>query len=65
MSMYLVCALKEELSVNVLGLKQKIGLVWADGMVGAMTVFKDKASAEAYVGDSSAKILEIDEVRGE
>tara|TARA_R110002153_G_C12964215_1_gene460358 strand:- start:37 stop:174 length:138 start_codon:yes stop_codon:yes gene_type:complete len=42
MSEYAALSLKEELGVNVLGLKQKIGLVWADGMIGAIPVFKDK-----------------------
>jgi len=64
MSEYAALSLKEELGVNVLGLKQKIGLVWADGMIGAIPVFKDKESAEAYVGDRSAKIIEVDEVGG-
>jgi hypothetical protein len=59
MSEYAALSLKEELSVNVLGLQQKIGLVWADGMIGAIPVFKDKESAEAYVGNGRADVVEL------
>ena len=59
MSEYAALALKEELGVNVLGLQQKIGLVWADGMIGAIPVFKDKESAEAYVGNVRANVIEL------
>jgi hypothetical protein len=59
MSEYAALALKEELGVNFLGLQQKIGLVWADGMIGAIPVFKDKESAEAYVSNVRADVIEL------
>ena len=59
MSEYAALSLKEKLGVSVLGLPQTIGLVWADGMIGAIPVFKDKESAEAYVGNGLADVVEL------
>ena len=59
MSKYAALALKESLSVNVLGLKQDLALVWANGMIGAIPVFKDKESAEAYMGNDGTHVVEL------
>lgn len=40
--------MKSELTVTVLGMKTKMELNWADGMVGAIPVFATKEQAEAY-----------------
>mgnify|MGYP003646193849 CR=1 FL=1 len=58
MSEYAALSLKEKLGVNVLGLKQNIDLVWAEGMIGVIPVFKDKESAKAYVGNI-AEVIEL------
>tara|TARA_R110000851_G_scaffold303381_1_gene460953 strand:+ start:391 stop:597 length:207 start_codon:yes stop_codon:yes gene_type:complete len=59
MSEYAALVLKESLTVNILGLKQDLSLKWANGMVGAIPVFKDKESAEVYMSNVSAGVLEL------
>ena len=59
MSIYAALFLKEKLGLSVLGMPQTIGLVWADGMIGAIPVFKDKESAEAYMGNDGTPVVEL------
>ena len=42
MSMYAVNTLKDNMDVEVMGLTLPLDLNWADGMVGAIPVFKGK-----------------------
>ena len=47
--MYLVMAIKKELAVGMLGGGElAVDCNWAEGMVGAVPVFKRKEDAEAY-----------------
>lgn len=62
MSMYAVNTLKDNMSVEVMGLTLPLDLNWADGMVGAIPVFKDKASALAYADGNDLLITQVMEV---
>jgi hypothetical protein len=62
MSLFAVLVVREDINVDVLGLSQKLELSFAEGMVGAIPVFKDKASALAYVKDTGATVIEINEI---
>jgi len=61
-SLYAGLFLRESINVSVLGLSQKVELSFADGMVGAIPVFKDKATAAAYMGGRTSLILKINEI---
>ena len=63
MSMYAVNTLKSSMSVEVVGLTLPLDLNWADGMVGAIPVFKDKESALAYANGDEALITNVQEVK--
>lgn len=62
MSMYAVNTLKENMTVEVVGLTLPLDLNWADGMVGAIPVFKDKESALAYANGDESLITQVAEV---
>ena len=62
MSMYAVNTLKENMTVEVVGLTLPLDLNWADGMVGAIPVFKDKESALAYANGYESLITQVAEV---
>ena len=62
MSMYAVNTLKENMTVEVVGLTLPLDLNWADGMVGAIPVFKDKESAIAYADGDESLITQVAEV---
>ena len=59
--LYVVLAISTRQTVKVNGcappLEQEIDLVFAEGMMGALPVFKDKESAEKYA--NGAEIQEI------
>ena len=62
MSMYAVNTLKDNMNVEVMGLPLPLDLNWADGMVGAIPVFKDKESALAYANGDGSLITQVAEV---
>tara|TARA_R110000868_G_scaffold144297_2_gene363227 strand:- start:649 stop:855 length:207 start_codon:yes stop_codon:yes gene_type:complete len=62
MSVFAVLAVREEINVNVLGLKRKLELSYAEGMFGVIPVFKDEKSALDYVGDGQAQVMEFEEL---
>ena len=62
MSMYAVNTLKDNMNVEVMGLTLPLDLNWADGMVGAIPVFKDKESATAYADGNDLLITQVMEV---
>lgn len=62
MSMYAVNTLKTDITVDVMGLERPMELNWADGMVGAIPVFKDKESAIAYANGDESLITQVAEV---
>lgn len=62
MSMYAANTLKDNMDVEVMGLTLPLDLNWADGMVGAIPVFKDKESALAYVDGNESLITQVMEV---
>ena len=62
MSMYAVNTLKGKMNVEVVGLTLPLDLNWADGMVGAIPVFKDKESALAYANGNESLITYVKEV---
>ena len=62
MSMYAVNTLKDNMNVEVMGLALPLDLNWADGMVGAIPVFKDKDSALAYANGDESLITQVAEV---
>ena len=61
MSMYAVNTLKDNINIEVMGLTMPLELNWADGMVGAIPVFKDKESALAYVDGKESLLTEVSE----
>ena len=63
MSMYAVNTLKDNLNVEVMGIALPLELNWADGMVGAIPVFKDKESALAYAGSKESLLTEVSEAQ--
>ena len=56
--MFLVMTVKKKLGVEVMGLEKEIDLCFADGMIGAVPVFKDRESAEAWANDKS-DVMEV------
>ena len=62
MSMYAVNTLKDNMNIEVMGLTLPLDLNWADGMVGAIPVFKDKESALAYANGDESLITHVKEV---
>ncbi len=62
MSMYAVNTLKEKMAVEIVGLTLPLDLNWADGMVGAIPVFKDKESALLYADGNELLITHVREV---
>ncbi len=62
MSMYAVNTLKGKMNVEVIGLTLPLDLNWADGVVGAIPVFKDKESALAYASGNESLITHVREV---
>jgi len=54
--------MKEVMNVELMGLERPLELSWADGMVGAIPVFKDKASALAYANGNESLLIDIAEV---
>jgi len=55
---YAVGCVKKEHDVNVFGREQTLPLIWADGMIGVIPVFKTKADAEIYA-DGKADIFTV------
>lgn len=62
MSMYAVNTLKGKMNVEAVGLTLPLDLNWADGVVGAIPVFKDKESALAYANGDESLITHVREV---
>lgn len=62
MSMYAVNTLKDNMNIEVMGLTLPLDLNWADGMVGAIPVFKDKESALAYADGNASLLTKVSEV---
>lgn len=62
MSMYAVNTLKENMTVEAVGLTLPLDLNWADGIVGAIPVFKDKESAIAYADGDESLLTQVAEV---
>ena len=60
--MYAVNTLKTDITVDVMGLERPMELNWADEMVGAIPVFKDKESALAYADGDESLITQVAEV---
>jgi len=56
--MYVVFRLDRTVKVDVMGLSVSVPLSFADGMIGAMPVFKDKESAEAFA-NGYCKVEEV------
>ena len=63
MSMYAVNTLKDNLNVEVMGIALPLELNWADGMIGAIPVFKDKESALAYADGKECLLTEVSEAQ--
>lgn len=57
--MYLVQALTTEIEANILGHKTDIKLSFAQGMIGALPVFKTLEDAEVY-SEGKFPIVEIE-----
>jgi hypothetical protein len=55
--MYMVMSVKKEITLNVLSGEKTIKLCWADGMIGAVPVFKTKKLALKYGGKT--EIMEV------
>jgi len=51
--MFLVVVLKEEIEVEILGIKQTTNLCFSDGMIGALPVFDKYEDAVRYAGDEN------------
>jgi len=60
--MYAVNTLKDNMNVEVMGLTLPLDLNWADGMIGAIPVFKDKESALAYANGNESLLTNVTEV---
>ena len=63
MSMYAVNTLKDNMNVEVMGLTLPLDLHWADGMVGAIPVFKDRESALDYADGNESLLTCVMEVQ--
>jgi len=61
--MWVVLSVKRDLNVSVLGLNQKVPLVFADGMVGALPVFETEAAAKKWARGTD--VLEIQSITKE
>jgi len=57
--MYLVKIFQETPGVEVLGVKSKISLNWADGMIGVIPLFKTKKEALKYAKGNEELILKV------
>ena len=57
--MYGVKLLKEELHIEVLGLKKNLEIIWAKGQIGAIPVFETKEDALDYVDGNEELIFEL------
>ena len=58
---YMVNKVKSDLTVEVLGLKTKLDLNWAIGMIEAIPVFDTKENAELYAnGTKLEELVEIE-----
>jgi len=58
--MFLVVVLKEEIVVEILGIKQTKPLCFSEGMIGALPVFDKYEDALRYAGDEKL-VQEISE----
>lgn len=59
--MYMCTVLETKKDVNVFNSHVvPIDLKWADGMIGVMPVFDTQQHAEEYLGESAAKIYELE-----
>jgi hypothetical protein len=56
--MFAVLQLNVEVEIGVSNRIQRMPLVYADGMIGAIPVFKTRQQAEAFAGDTY-KIAEL------
>ena len=50
-TLYAVGAVKREITVQILGVEQKMPLNWIDGMVGTIPIFERWVDADKYAGD--------------
>ena len=58
---FLVGAIRNEISIEVMGIARTVPLKWADGMTGAMPVFDTIEQAKEYKGDTEATIMVVRE----
>lgn len=63
-SFFMVAAVEKQHKATFLSVEQDIPLVWADGMVGVIPVFKDRDSAELYA-DNHFAVLELKVITNE
>ena len=55
-TLFIVSIVKEDIKIEVLGVEKSLPLVWADGMIGALPVFKNYDDAFKYAGGDSSLI---------
>ena len=46
--------------MDVWNTKIRVNLIWADGQIGAMPVFKTKKAAQKYLGKTKAPIITLE-----
>jgi hypothetical protein len=56
--MFIVMSIKKSINVSVLGLEREVDLIYADGMIGALSVFDTRESAEAWASDGT-DVIEV------
>jgi len=60
MIIYGTLSLKENLGVEVLGLKQEVKLQWYKGQIGAMPVFSTYEEALDYVDGNKDRVFKLE-----
>ena len=55
-TVYAISAVKTQHDVSIMGVIRPMDLIWADGMIGVMPVFKNKKAAKKYAG-KNIKVL--------
>jgi hypothetical protein len=51
---------EERKTMDVWNTKIDVNLVWADGQIGAMPVFKTKRAAQKYLGKTKAPLITLE-----
>ena len=49
--LYVVGALKEDVTLQIMGMRHEMKLNWIDGMIGTIPVFEKFTDANKYAGD--------------